>query len=284
VRESPPDTWRNIDAALYRGSRGLPGKSSLAKLLAERRGVRNHQNLPRLSERQILAWADAHHRRTGRWPYLTSGRVLDAPAERWSAIHTNLQLGQRGLRGGSSLARLLERQRGVRNIKHAPALSIARILRWADAHRRRTGAWPQVKSGRVADAPDEAWSNLDQHLRIGSRGLRGGSSLAGLLSAHRGVRNAKYPPKLTVRQILAWADAHYLRNGRWPNIMTGPLREAPGETWLNLNQALRKGLRNLPRPPRARSLPELLRRRHPPRRAASTDTARRSRRRRPVWC
>ncbi len=258
VPESRPDTWQRIDACLYRGSRGLPGGSSLARLLAERRGVRNHQALPDLTEGQILAWADAHHRRTGRWPYLTSGRVIDAPGERWSAIHTNLQLGQRGLHGGSSLARLLERRRGVRNIKHAPALIIAKIVRWADAHHRRTGAWPQVKSGRLADAPDETWSNLDQLLRIGSRGLPGGSSLARVLSERRGVRNAKYPPKLSVRQVLAWAEAHHRRTRRWPKVTDGSLPDAPGETWWNLNQALRNGYRGLPRPPKARSLPDLL--------------------------
>ena len=54
--------------ALESGLRGLTGKSSLPCLLAERRGVRNQGNLPRLTETQILAWADEHYRRTQRWP------------------------------------------------------------------------------------------------------------------------------------------------------------------------------------------------------------------------
>ena len=33
------ETWSAIDAALRRGRRGLPGGSSLARLLAEERGV-----------------------------------------------------------------------------------------------------------------------------------------------------------------------------------------------------------------------------------------------------
>jgi hypothetical protein len=47
--------------ALRLGLRGLPGGSSLARLLDEQRRVRNVKNLPPLTEEQILAWADEHH-------------------------------------------------------------------------------------------------------------------------------------------------------------------------------------------------------------------------------
>jgi hypothetical protein len=66
-----------------------------------------------LSERRILAWADAHHRRTGRWPSAGSGAVEEAPAEDWRALNVALMRGSRGLPGGDSLARLLERRRGA---------------------------------------------------------------------------------------------------------------------------------------------------------------------------
>jgi hypothetical protein len=52
---------------------------------------------------QILAWADAHHARTGRWPKLTSGSIRGAPDETWSAIQRDLVVGCRGLPGGSSV-------------------------------------------------------------------------------------------------------------------------------------------------------------------------------------
>jgi hypothetical protein len=61
---------------------------------------------------QILAWADAHHARTGRWPTSASGPVADAPGERWRNIDGALRYGRRGLPGGGSLARLLDRHRG----------------------------------------------------------------------------------------------------------------------------------------------------------------------------
>ena len=38
----------------------MPGGSSLPRLLAAHRGVRNRKQLPRLTERQIVRWARAH--------------------------------------------------------------------------------------------------------------------------------------------------------------------------------------------------------------------------------
>jgi hypothetical protein len=52
--------------------------------------------------------------------------------------------------------------------------------------------------------------------------------------------------KLTVAQVLAWADAHRARTGAWPRRDSGPVDGAPGETWVNVNQAMQKGLRGLP--------------------------------------
>jgi hypothetical protein len=68
---------------------------------------------PRLTVEQILTWADAYHRRTGRWPRTTSGPVPEAPGENWNAISAALRQARRGLARFSTLARLLERERGV---------------------------------------------------------------------------------------------------------------------------------------------------------------------------
>ena len=100
------ETWTGIDTALYCGVRGLPGGSSLAKLLAEHRGVRNVQDLPPLTVEQILAWADAHKAARGGWPNAKSGQVTGTD-ETWAGINAALIRGNRGLPGGSSLSRLL---------------------------------------------------------------------------------------------------------------------------------------------------------------------------------
>src|SRR5262249_29748543 len=131
IPEAPGETWGAVDIALKSGGRGLPGASSLPRLLARERGVRNPQDLPRLSKEQILLWADDHHQRTGRWPGPDSGPIPGAPGENWNAVNTALQLGYRGLRGGSSLAKLLRARRHVRNRADLPPLSEEAILRWA---------------------------------------------------------------------------------------------------------------------------------------------------------
>jgi hypothetical protein len=41
IADTLGETWQAVDAALYQGLRDLPGGSSLARLLAEHRGVRN---------------------------------------------------------------------------------------------------------------------------------------------------------------------------------------------------------------------------------------------------
>jgi hypothetical protein len=257
VIDAPAETWGAVNHALYDGLRGMSGGSSLARLLQARRGVRNVQDLPDLSEKQILAWAQSHFERTGQWPQVKCGPVLDAPRETWLAVDSALREGLRGLRGGSSLWQLLTEQKGARNKARAPRLTLKQILAWADAHHRRTGGWPMNASGPIAQAPGETWGAVDSALRYGGRGLAGGSSLLLLLATRRGVRNAKRPPPLTPQQILAWASVHRKRTGKRPSQKSGPVAEAPGETWSGINGALKQGCRGLPG---GDSLPRLLQR------------------------
>ena len=73
----------------------------------------------KLTEAQILAWADAHHARAGAWPTERSGPVAVAPGETWRAIDNALRRGHRGLPGYSTLARLLaQHRRGSRPPRH----------------------------------------------------------------------------------------------------------------------------------------------------------------------
>jgi hypothetical protein len=65
-----------------------------------------------------------------------------------------------------------------------PRLTVAQILRWADAHRQRTGRWPGAHSGPVADTPGEHWGAINSALRAGLRGLPGGDTVSRLLVRH----------------------------------------------------------------------------------------------------
>jgi hypothetical protein len=124
-------------------------------------------------------------------------------------------------------------------------LSQHQILGWADAHHARTGSWPTVGSGRVQEAKRENWGAISLALRIGYRGLPGGCTLVQLLAKARGVRNKHAPPRLRVRQILKWADAHRARHGRWPYKTSGEIADSNGETWASVDGALRRGMREL---------------------------------------
>lgn len=247
IHSAPGEVWSAVGTALDRGLRGLPGRSTLAQLLAEHRNVRNPRGLAPLTVGQILRWADAHYQRTGSWPKKESGPVVDAPGETWKAIAMALIQRGRGLKRGGTLARLLARERGLRNHMALPPLSEAQVLAWADAHHQRAGSWPQANAGAIPVAPGEFWQAVDAALRQGHRGLPGGSSLRKLLAKHRGVRNPAALAPLTLDQILAWAEAHHEKTGRWPKRTSGIVEHVPGETWRLVNVALAQGLRGLPR-------------------------------------
>jgi hypothetical protein len=200
---------------------------------------------PPLSVTQILAWADEFKRQTGCWPNLLSGRIKPVD-ESWLAINSALRQGNRGLPEGSSLANSLCQHRGVRNLRNLPPLGKQQILRWATAHFRRTGTWPCPTDGVVHEAPGETWHAINYALSKGTRGHRGGLSLAKFLAACGWKHKSKPSPPLNVSQILAWADAFFARHDHWPSRDSGTVAESPVDTWSVIDTALRRGLRGLP--------------------------------------
>jgi hypothetical protein len=94
---------------LSRSERGLPGGTTLPKLLAQQRGVLNNMDRPRLSDVQILQWAKKHHKLTGDWPTCQTGKIIGTDREIWMGVNLALSVGHRGLPGGSSLYQLLKK-------------------------------------------------------------------------------------------------------------------------------------------------------------------------------
>jgi hypothetical protein len=175
------ETWKGIDSALRDGLRGLPHGSSLARLLADKRNVRNRLGVPHLTRDQILRWAETHHRRTGKWPSSNSGPIADSPGDTWKGVDLALRHGYRGLPRGPSLAKLLADERKVRNRTSLPRLTPQMILAWADDYYRRVGEYPTSTCGRIPEAQGETWGSVNLALRYGYRGLPGGASLSRLL-------------------------------------------------------------------------------------------------------
>ncbi len=246
VLEAPGETWQGIHSALCEGHRGLPGGRTLAGLLNRRRSDAADSERSPLTIEQVLAWADAHHERTGAWPHSRSGPIRGARGETWRTVDSALRRNRRGLAGGWTLVRLLAARRGWRTQPYLPRLTIRRILAWADAHHQRAGAWPVRNSGPIADAPGETWRGVDDALRHGLRGLPVGVGLARLLTARRGARNRTCLPRLSSEQILAWAEAHHRAAGAWPTSKSGPVADAEGENWKGIDTALSGGYRGLP--------------------------------------
>ena len=121
------------------------------------------------------------------------------------------------------------------------------ILACADAHRARTGNWPDRKSGPIPESPGVTWRVVEKALTSGGHGLRGGSSISRLLVERRAVRHRNYLPDLTIPQILAWSEAFLARTGQWPTHRSGPIVEAPGESWRKIERVLQSGGRGRPR-------------------------------------
>jgi hypothetical protein len=221
---------------------------------------------PRLSVSQILAWADVYHAAKGRWPSYGSGVIQGTVfGTTWASVDQSLRLGQRGLPGGQSLARLLQEHRNVeprcsavgrrRSLKkrrgtkaargragERTRLNVEQILAWADAHRAATGRWPSVGQGAVQGVAGETWPAIDHALCHGWRGLPRGSSLGRLLDEHR----PEHRRTLSIDTIRAWARAHHAATGRWPRHNSGAVTGAPGETWCSIDNALKRGGRGLP--------------------------------------
>src|SRR5262249_55001216 len=116
-----------------------------------------------LSVDQILAWADAHQKRTGMFPVAGSGPVNEAPGETWMAIDVALRYGRRGLPRGRSLAQLLQQKPRIRHIHALPLLTVSKILAWDDSHQRRTGRFATREWGQDHRTERVSTDRNDRH-------------------------------------------------------------------------------------------------------------------------
>ena len=181
-----PEAWYQIevkDLVVHHGATLLCRYASFFDLMREflpeldwdRRDVHRQ-----LSVEEILAWADAYHSAHGRWPTPKSGRIAGSGLT-WKAIDHCLGGGLRGLPGGISFARLLEKNRDTCFGQRPPPLSEGQVLAWADAHFAAQGNWPKKGSGQIA-ATRKLGPALTAPMRKGNRGIQARSSLAQLLA------------------------------------------------------------------------------------------------------
>ena len=237
------ESWRGINTALHRGIRGLPGGSSIIKLLAEHRGIISRIWDDSTTLPDILKWIDDFRDEHNRWPRREDGQIKGT-CTTWFSVDNKLRSGWPGFKGDASLSQLLCESRGVRHKLKLPKLSVPQIRKWAREHYRRNEAWPTVNSGTIPGT-DEKWANINASLSQGQRGFPGGDSLPRLLHREFGVTNRLASPRLSRQRILAWADEHFAKYGKWPTVSD---RRAPAkhESWPAINAALERGSRGLP--------------------------------------
>lgn len=243
------ETWSGIHTALCQGARGLSGKTTLHGLLAKHRGARDLRNQNKLSRKQVVDWARQWYERTGKWPRVHSGKIPGANGESWTTVNYALVHGNRGLPGGLTLTRFLQKEIGGRVRANRPTLTFKSILEMADAHHAATGHWPTRQSGPVLDHPQENWLNISAALVTGGRGLPGGITLGQLLERERGVLNRRRHSKLTYALIANWARQFIEANGRRPTAYDGAVvdrGQLTGDCWSGINTALKLGKRGLP--------------------------------------
>ena len=180
------ETWVNVDACIRNGSRGLESLkgSSLAKM-CKVWGLKKPDFPLELLEPACHAFRAEH----GAPPNKNSGdcsKYFGWPegTETWKNVNNCIRDGRRGLESlrGSTIAKMC-RVWGLVFVK--PDFTPESVERVCRAYHTEHGTHPKHKSGDCSpyfDWPDgtETWSNVDQCIRNGSRGLESlkGSSLS----------------------------------------------------------------------------------------------------------
>ncbi len=97
--------------------------------------------------------------------------------------------------------------------------------------------WPNRKDGVVPDLGG-SWLAIDEALRVGVRGLPGGSSLSKERLALIGSRSRK---QLTAASVKDAILAHHAATGAWPNESTAGATPGVAHSWSYLRAVVRKG-------------------------------------------
>ena len=130
----PGTQWRGINSFLHRGSRGLPGGSSLGGLALKQHpgkfiaAAKTASPKTRSSVGRKKPFSNA----PGKWPQAASGLVPESGGTKWNDVNKALIFGFRGLPGGSCLKKLLGARKvmGPEPQERRPRLTLDQIWRW----------------------------------------------------------------------------------------------------------------------------------------------------------
>lgn len=234
------ETWGRIDKALRDGLRGLPGGSSLSKLLIEN-GIGNAMNA-----NDVLEGAKLHHKTYGSWPSssdTTPIKIGKLKGKNWKAIDTAFHRGYFELPTGTTLSQFL-RSHGCHddNTLHAEDIIAA-----AKQHKQQTGKWPSCKDNAVIKEgalKGEKWTTIHTALRDGYRELpkiEGG--LPGFLKENNCVDRPATQYDV-LQSAFNYRNAH--PQNKWPNNKTTERISdntiLSGSTWASIDKRKINGM------------------------------------------
>ena len=108
IPEMGNNTWKCINSALKKGTRGLKGGLSLDILKEKSFGIRSKHN-KRLSDEILINIMKEFENIYGRLPTRKDKHVPGYLDDKWIAIESALMKGSRGFSGGSSIIRFKEK-------------------------------------------------------------------------------------------------------------------------------------------------------------------------------
>ncbi len=206
------ETWGALETALFKGARGLPAGSSLARF-KEARGLNDDFTVARIHD--LIKWT---HEKTGEWPNTNTpaiyekithadGRVeyRQLKDEIWRNIDFAFRSGARGLPQVGSLAIFKDTHGYNDDLCEA---DIRNFILWTH---EKTGKWPSSRDSEAYEKiirPDGdiqwqrlpvGWGAINSALHLGLKGLPGGSSLPDFKRRHgfNGPRMETAPPRLS---------------------------------------------------------------------------------------
>ncbi len=238
VASKPDETWRNINSAFGKGSRGLSSEYSVARLIKERAGL--DKDIP-ISE--LLKWCDNHFKEKGKYPRCTQDIIPNSGGLRWKQLDSLMRSGSRGFAKGTTLRKFLVKHRGERDMKNLPDLSEKRIKELLLAYYEKHNQWPKSSSEEIADPETkDSWQKISYAFVHGKRGLYK-SSLR--LFINENLDSSLVKEQLTVDKILNWADAFFKKHGEYPKQRSGVIPQSKNDTWMTIETALREDRRGM---------------------------------------
>lgn len=156
-------------------------------------------------------------------------------------LANSFRKGLRGLDGNISFPEFANQVLGLKEKKD---LDVSMIIKELKKYHKKNKKYPNKRDASFFLADGTSATSLDQALRMGFRGLDGGSSLAKLIEEISGKPSHTNKMKLTESIIKKEIISFYMKNKQYPTQCSKESKPF-GSTWVSIDLALRSGFRGL---------------------------------------